>query len=128
MWQMILEYTAMFLISAGVFFLLVGNIGLIRLPDVYTRMHAVGKSDTLGCGLILTGLMFAYGSFDAAIKLLVILALVGIINPTVTHMMAKVSYERGMELAEGSFVLNTYTATMKKEDLKEKEGHNNDDD
>ncbi len=119
---MIMEILAMIFIAGGVFFLLVGGVGLIRLPDVYNRMHAVGKCDTLGSGFILIGLMFISGSFAVVIKLAIVLLLVLVINPTITHMMAKVSYERGMELAEGSFVLNTYTAAIKREAMRKKEG------
>ena len=49
------------LIVAGSMFVLVGGIGLIRLPDFYTRIHAAGITDTMGAWLILIGLMFSSG-------------------------------------------------------------------
>ncbi len=117
---MIVEIISMFFIAGGVFFLLVGGVGLLRLPDVYTRMHAVGKCDTLGSGLLIIGLMVVADSLSVIIKLLIVLLLIIVINPVITHLMAKVSYERGMDLADGSFVLNTYTA-LKREPKKESE-------
>lgn len=121
---MLKEIISMFLITGGVFFLLVGGVGLIRLPDVYNRMHAVGKCDTLGSGLMILGLILIADTFAIAIKLSIVLFLIIVINPVVTHLMAKVSYERGMDLAEGSFVLNTYTALSREPDETEqkKEG------
>lgn len=120
---MVREIISIFFITGGVFFLFVGGVGLIRLPDVYNRMHAVGKCDTLGSGLMIIGLMVISGSFAVNIKLAIILLLIIVINPVITHLMAKVSYERGMDLAEGSFVLNTYTAIKREpEEDYEKEG------
>jgi len=43
-------------IVGGIFFIVVGSIGLLRLPDVYTRLHAAGMTDTMGAGLVLIGL------------------------------------------------------------------------
>ena len=120
---MISEILSMVFIVGGVFFLFVGAVGLIRLPDVYNRMHAVGKCDTLGAGLMLIGLMIIADSFAVIIKLLIVLFLIIVINPVVTHLMAKVSYERGMDLSDGSFVLNTYTAAKREiEDDDDEEG------
>ena len=101
---------------------MVGSIGLVRLPDVYNRMHAVGKCDTLGSGLILLGLMFFMGEFAAVVKLALIAALVVTINPVITHMMAKTAYERGMDLVEGSFVLNAYSSFREEERRRERSG------
>ena len=55
---------------AGGFFVLVGGIGLIRLPDFFTRLHAAGITDTMGAGLILLGLALQSGFGLVAIKLL----------------------------------------------------------
>ena len=67
--RMIAEIISMILIAGGVFFLLVGGVGLLRLPDVYTRMHAVGKCDTLGSGLLIIGLMVIADSFSVIINM-----------------------------------------------------------
>jgi len=61
------------LIIAGSFFTVVGAIGLVRMPDVYTRMHAASVTDTLGAGLLLAGLMVQAGLGLMTLKLLFIL-------------------------------------------------------
>ncbi len=118
---MVKEILCILFVVGGLFFLFVGAVGLIRLPDVYNRMHAVGKCDTLGAGLMLIGLMIIADSFSVVIKLTIILLLIIVINPVVTHLMAKVSYERGMDLSEGSFVLNTYTAAKREVEIDDDE-------
>lgn len=110
MFELIRQIMAMVFISGGLFFLAVGAIGLVRLPDVYNRMHAVGKCDTLGNFLMLIGLMMFMTDLASLVKLALIFALIATINPVVTHVMAKTAYERGMDLVEGSFVLNAYSS------------------
>ena len=53
-----LDFLSALFLLAGAFFGLVGGIGLVRMPDFYTRMHAASVTETLGAGLILTGLVF----------------------------------------------------------------------
>lgn len=123
MLDLIRQIAAMVFISGGFFFLMVGSIGLIRLPDVYNRMHAVGKCDTLGNGLMLLGLiLFMINDFGSVVKLALIAALVITINPVITHIMAKTAYERGMDLVDGSFVLNTYSSFKEEERRRERSG------
>jgi len=76
------------IVSLGAFFLLVGSIGLIRLPDFYSRAHAQGKADTLGVMLIIFGLLLNQltgGAYINSVKLLIIIAFVGLTNPTGTN-------------------------------------------
>jgi multicomponent Na+:H+ antiporter subunit G len=76
------------IVSLGAFFLLVGSIGLIRLPDFYSRAHAQGKADTLGVMLIIFGLLLTQlsgGAYINSVKLLIIIAFVGLTNPTGTN-------------------------------------------
>jgi multicomponent Na+:H+ antiporter subunit G len=73
------------LMVGGAFFLTVSCIGLLRLPDFYTRTHAVGKSETLGTILMLLGLIIYNGWAIISLKILLILLFVGIANPTATH-------------------------------------------
>ncbi|RJX26254.1 MAG: monovalent cation/H(+) antiporter subunit G [Dethiobacter sp.] len=102
---MILNIASAVLIFLGVFFFTVGVIGLLRLPDVYTRLHATTKCDTLGAGLILLGL-FLQGNVFIAIKLLLIIVLLWITNPTAAHVIAKASYCSGIPMSENSFELD----------------------
>ena len=60
------------LLAAGGFFFIAGTVGLLRFPDVYTRLHALTKIDNLGLGLIVLGLMLEAGSFGAIVELALI--------------------------------------------------------
>ncbi len=77
------------LLVGGSLFSVIGGIGLLRLPDVFTRMHAAGLTDTLGAGLILAGLVVQAGLSLAAIKLVLILIFLAFTSPTSTHALAK---------------------------------------
>ncbi len=90
---MLLTAITLVLLAGGVFFFTVGTIGLLRLPDVYTRMHATAKCDTLGLGLILAGLAIYSGISLNSAKLLMIAAVVWLTNPTATHVIAKAVYD-----------------------------------
>ena len=84
-------------IIAGLFFVLVGTIGLLRFPDFYTRMHATGKCDTLGEGLMLVGLM-VYQGFDLiSVKMLFLVIFIFVANPVATHAIARRAYKVGLE-------------------------------
>jgi multicomponent Na+:H+ antiporter subunit G len=83
------------LISLGAFFLLVGSVGLLRLPDFFSRTHATGKADTLGIILIISGLLIvelSQGFLINSAKLLIIIAFVGLTNPTATNALAKAAF------------------------------------
>lgn len=81
---------------AGSFFVIVGGIGLLRMPDLFTRMHAAGIADTLGTGLILIGLMFQSDDWLVTVKLLLIIYFVFFSNPTSTHAVARSALENGI--------------------------------
>jgi multicomponent Na+:H+ antiporter subunit G len=89
---------AVLLLLAGTFFLAVSAIGLFRLPDFYTRAHAAGKSETLGALLILAGLAVYNGASFLSLKLLLILALVALTNPTAVHAMTRAALRSGVEM------------------------------
>jgi len=80
---------AIILISLGTFLFFVGTVGLLRLPDFYTRLHAIGKCDTLGLILIMAGLVVYEGVSLSAVKLVFIVVFVFIANPTATHALTK---------------------------------------
>ncbi len=111
---MVLEYIAIFFLMGGLFFLVVGVIGLLRLPDVYTRMHAMGKCDTLGAGLVLIGLMLLIMDVTNITKLILIGVMIATINPIVTHLIAKTAYNRGTPMVEGSYLINDYVASQRR--------------
>ncbi len=73
----------------GIFFMVVGGIGTLRLPDFYTRLHAAGMTDTLGAGLILVGLMFQGGLTQVTAKLILTLLLLWCTSPVSTHALVR---------------------------------------
>ena len=85
------------LVLGGCFFTVVGAFGLIRLPDVYTRIHSAGIVDTAGAGLLLIGLTL-YGGFTiVTIKLLLILAFIFFTSPTACNALANAMYSAGVK-------------------------------
>jgi multicomponent Na+:H+ antiporter subunit G len=89
-------------IVAGSVFVLVGGIGLIRLPDFYTRIHAAGITDTMGAWLILIGLMFSAGWTLISVKLMMLLFFLAATSPLASHALAKAAFLRGLEPLLGS--------------------------
>jgi len=84
-------------IILGSFFCIVGGIGLLRLPDLFSRMHGAGITDTLGAGLIITGLMFHSGLSLVSAKLFLIVFFLYLTSPTSTHAVAKAARLAGLE-------------------------------
>lgn len=87
---------AIFFISAGVFFFITGTIGFLRFPDFYSRMHATGKSDTLGAFLCLIGLALYEGFSFTSIKILIIVIFILLTSPTATHALLRAAFDSGM--------------------------------
>ena len=83
------------LVSGGVF-CVIGALGLIRMPDFYTRMHAASVTDTLGAALILLGLILQAGWSLVAAKLAIIGLLLFFANPAASHALAKAALARGV--------------------------------
>jgi multicomponent Na+:H+ antiporter subunit G len=89
----------------GFFFNLAGVVGIIRLPDVYCRLHASSKNTTLGSLLIVFGLairqLFA-GSWPDSLKLLFIGLILIIVSPIASHALARAAYWSGVPLWQGT--------------------------
>ncbi len=81
----------------GTFFMFVGSIGVVRLPDFYTRSHATSKSDTLGIMLIITGLIFYEGLDRDSLKLLIVFIIVAIANPVGAHALVRAALKFGVK-------------------------------
>ena len=79
---------------AGAFFAVVGCLGLLRMPDRYTRMHAASVTDTIGAGLILFGLLLLAGVTLIAAKLLMLGLLIFFASPSATHALARAAFSR----------------------------------
>ena len=96
------------LLLGGYFFLAAGVIGLIRLPDVYNRMHAMGKCDTLGAGLAFLAMVILIEGTSNVVKVLMIMGMVLIVSPVMTHLIMKTAYDRGTPMTKGTLSIDVY--------------------
>jgi len=96
MTSLIIDLASWVLLLGGAFFLLVGAVGLVRLPDLFTRMHAAGVTDTGGAGLILLGLMLQAGLSLVTVKLAFILLFLLFTTPTASHALARAALHAGL--------------------------------
>ncbi|MBO6730152.1 MAG: monovalent cation/H(+) antiporter subunit G [Maricaulis sp.] len=83
--------------TLGLMLVLAGAIGVIRLPDFYTRMHAAGVTDTLGAELIILGLILQAGDWQTMAKLALVGLLLFLTSPTATHAVANAAHRAGQK-------------------------------
>jgi multicomponent Na+:H+ antiporter subunit G len=93
----LLDVTSWVLILAGSGFIVAGALGILRLPDVYTRMHAASVIETLGAGTLFAGLMLQAGFSQVTLKLLFILVLFFFTGPVITHALAQAALHAGVK-------------------------------
>ena len=91
------EALSALLLAAGSLFCMIGALGLLRMPDFFTRMHAASVTDTLGAGLILLGLMVQAGLTLITVKLIAIGVLIFFTSPAATHALARAALDRGVK-------------------------------
>ncbi|MEE2836608.1 MAG: monovalent cation/H(+) antiporter subunit G [Myxococcota bacterium] len=84
-------------IGGGLFFCLMGGIGLLRFPDFYARCHAAGMTDTLGSILLIAGLMLQTGFELNLARLTLILLFLLFTSPVAGHAIARAAYDHGLE-------------------------------
>lgn len=82
---------------AGSVFSVIGGIGIVRMPDFYTRSHAASITDTLGATLILLGLGIHSGLTLISVKLVFVLFLLYVTSPTAAHALVKAAYSKGLD-------------------------------
>ena len=95
--DLILEVLSWISILSGLFFMIVGTIGVVRMPDVYTRLHAAGMTDTMGAGLLLLGMCFQAGLTLVLVRLVLIYAFLLFTSPISTHALASAALSGGLE-------------------------------
>lgn len=98
---------AISLVVLGLVTMLVGSIGIIRLPDFFSRTHAAGKVDTMGIIILLAGFAVYEGFTLSAAKLGVAIGFVALTNPVAIHVLARAAlrvgvkpWRRGMPIPE----------------------------
>jgi len=94
---LLLDILSWICLVGGGLFCVAGGIGVLRLPDFYTRLHASGVIDTLGAGLVLLGLLLQSESFDVGVRLVLIFLFLLFTVPTATHALAKSALHGGLK-------------------------------
>ncbi len=92
-----MDILSIIFIVAGLFFLIVAAIGVIRLPDVFSRSHAVSLTDSLGAFLMLVGIALHEGLSINMLKILVVLILLYILNPVIAHATIRAALRSGLK-------------------------------
>ncbi|RLM59630.1 monovalent cation/H(+) antiporter subunit G [Halobellus sp. Atlit-31R] len=92
----ITELLVVALVAAGTFFGFVAVVGIVRLPDLYTRAHATSKSDTLGILLTLSGAALVFGADLAVAKTALLGIFLFVTNPTAAHAITRAAYDQGI--------------------------------
>ena len=93
--DLFLPYLSGFSLAIGTLALVIGSLGLIRLPDVFSRIHAVGMMDTAGVGFIVLGMMIHEGFSLISVKLAAVAVFLFFTSPIATHAVAQVAHKSG---------------------------------
>ena len=91
------DIVTFFCLIGGIASMLIGSYGLLKLPDLFARMHAAGMVDTLGLGLIIVGLIVQAGVSLISFKLFLIIVFVLYTGPAVTHALAQAALNAGIK-------------------------------
>ena len=84
-------------IVAGLFFMLTGTLGILRMPDVFTRLHAAGMTDTMGAGFLLLGMSFQADVWHVVVRLVMVYVFLLFTSPIGTHALARAAMAGGVE-------------------------------
>jgi len=93
---LLLDITSWALLSIGGAFVFIGGVGALRMPDLYTRMHAASLTDSMGAVLVIVGVMLQAGASLAAIKLAAILLFLLLTSPTASNALASAALLAGL--------------------------------
>ncbi len=91
------ESAGLFFIAAAMVFFLSGTVGLLRFPDIYTRLHALTKADNVGLGLLILGLSLQAPDWLTVAKLILIWLLVLLASSTSCHLVARWALQKGIK-------------------------------
>jgi multicomponent Na+:H+ antiporter subunit G len=91
------EIAVLVLAVGGVFFAVVAVVGLVRLPDLYTRAHSTSKSETLGAILMLAAVAITFEGNLSTIKTVLLLIFMFLTNPTAAHAIVRAAADQGIE-------------------------------
>ncbi len=94
----LINAASMFFVVAGAFFFLAGTVGLLRFPDVYTRLHSLTKADNTGLGLMMVGLAIQSGSILVALKMALAWLFVLVSGATAAHLISTTALKSGLRI------------------------------
>ena len=94
--SLIVDIVSWFFLVAGGIFCVIGMIGLIRMPDLFSRLHGASVTDTLGAGFIIIGLVLQAGPTLVSAKLIIIMGLILLTSPVATHALAQAAFHAGI--------------------------------
>lgn len=92
------------LVVAGALLALIAAIGIVRMPDLYLRMHAAAKAGTLGVGLLLTASAVHFKQLDITVLVLLTVAFMVLTAPVAAHIIVRAAYYSGVPMSERSIV------------------------
>jgi len=107
---------AAILMVCGAAFMLIAALGLVRMPDLFTRMHATSKAGSLGAGLILLAVAVHYGTLGLSARALAALAFILLTAPIAAHFIGRAAYSVGVPLWEGTIMDELGARPMPRED------------
>lgn len=87
--EMLVDVLSWIFILGGIFFVVVGAVGVLRMPDLYTRLHAAGMTDTMGAGLLILGMALQAGISLNLGRLLLVYLFLFITSPVSSHALAR---------------------------------------
>jgi multicomponent Na+:H+ antiporter subunit G len=93
---------AVVFLGLGVLFVAVAAVGLLRLPDVYCRSHALGKAFTLGINSMLVGLLLTLGGPAFGLKVILVACFLFLTIPVATHLVCRLAWRNGVPYREGA--------------------------
>jgi multicomponent Na+:H+ antiporter subunit G len=96
------DIIASVLMVGGAFFMIVATIGALRLPDLYTRMHAISKAGPAGAGLLLMGVAVHFGQISFATRAVAVFLFILLTAPVASHLIGRAGYLSGVSLWGGS--------------------------
>ncbi len=96
------EIVVLILLFTGAFFLLLASVGVVRMPDLFTRMQAATKAATLGAGCMLLAVAVYFNNFGVTVRALLVIAFIFLTAPVAAHMIGRAAYFIGVELWRGT--------------------------
>jgi multicomponent Na+:H+ antiporter subunit G len=98
------EWIAATLMVAGAMFILLASIGVVRMPDVFTRMHVASKSSVLGAGLVMLSVAVWFGQLGVVTRSFLVIIFFVLTTPVAAHMIARAAYFGGVPRWEGTVI------------------------